>query len=209
MAESEGVVKYRLDFQQAEAPEPALIDSVNSWRRILYQLALVGSDPNRYGGLGFGNVSRRVRAFEPTFVISGTQTGHLSVLRSEHYCFVSDCDSDRNTVVGRGPIRPSSEALTHGALYDGDSSIQCVLHAHSPDIWSQAQRLGLPSTRQDIEYGTPAMAAEVRSLVAVPEAKRLGVIAMAGHQDGVLAFGGTEDQAGLALVAVLAWSYRS
>ena len=209
MAETEGVVKYRLDFEQGEAPEPALIDSVNSWRRILHQLALVGSDPNRYGGLGFGNVSRRVHVGEPAFVISGTQTGHLSELHPEHYCLVSDCDAQSNTVVARGTIRPSSEALTHGALYDADPSIQCVLHAHSPDIWNQARRLGLPTTRQDIEYGTPAMAAEVGSLAARPEAQRLGVLAMAGHQDGVLAFGGDEEQAGLALVAVLAWSYRA
>ncbi len=140
MAETEGVIKYRLDFTRGPASPRSLIDSINAWRRILYQLELVGSDPNRYGGLGFGNVSRRVRAGEPAFVISGTQTGHLPALGPAHYCLVSHCDPHCNAVTAQGPIRPSSEALTHGALYDADPGIQCVLHVHSPDIWNQAQR---------------------------------------------------------------------
>ena len=208
MAETEGVVKYQLDFSVGPAPEASLLLGVNAWRRLLYQLALVGSDPRRYGGLGFGNVSRRVRSGEAVFVVSGTQTGHLAVLRPEHYCLVNACEPGRNTIAAMGPIKPSSEALTHGAVYDAAPSVQCVLHVHSPDIWANTQRLGLPATRQNIEYGTPAMAEEVRELVANAAVNRPRVIAMAGHQDGVLAFGESEDSAGLALVEVLARAYR-
>lgn len=209
MAEREGVVRYRLDYQPGTPPDWHVIDPVNAWRRVLHHLELVGGGlAGRYGGLGFGNVSARLPEGGGSFAVSGTQTGHIQELGAQHYCVVIRCDAEHNTIVARGPIRPSSEALTHGALYDADPAIQCVLHVHSPDIWERADVLDLPSTRQNVEYGTPEMAVEVGTLVSEAARRGVPVIAMAGHQDGVLAFGRTADEAGLAVVRILALSYR-
>ena len=202
MAETEGVIKYRLEFRQAPAPAAGLIGEINGWRDVLHRLGLLGQEPGRYAGLGFGNVSLRL-ADGSGFVISGTQTGHLGRLGAQHYCLVTRCEPEHNRIIAQGPVRPSSEALTHGALYAADPQIRCVLHAHSPDIWTLRDRLGLAATGAEVPYGTPAMAIQVQELLRGPAARQ-GIFAMAGHEDGVVAFGPDPEAAGGVLVSYLA-----
>ncbi|MEN8821863.1 MAG: class II aldolase/adducin family protein, partial [Abyssibacter sp.] len=62
MAEQEGVIKYRLDFQPADAPcDSVAFRSLRAWRAVLHRLALVGQQPDRYLGYGYGNVSLRAQ----------------------------------------------------------------------------------------------------------------------------------------------------
>lgn len=205
----EGVIKYTLDFESGPRTAWAELAELNAWRQVLYRLALIGADPDRYEGLGFGNVSRRVGPFrgEPRqrrFLISGTQTGHRDRLRAEHYVLVTECDPQRNRVAAKGPIKPSSESLTHGALYAVDAQLRAVLHAHSPDIWQAAMELGLPVTDHRVAYGTPAMAEEMQRLYRQPEVRDGGVIVMGGHPDGVVSFGAGLSVAGNVMVRTLA-----
>ncbi len=197
--EREGVVKYRLDFRSGPAPRWAGYPRLESWRRVLFYLRLVGKDPGRYGGLSYGNLSQR---FGSGFVISATQTGGMALLAPDHYCLVERADIEANRVVARGVHPPSSEALTHGAVYQAAPRAQVVMHGHCPDIWRHAERLGLPKTPPGAAYGTPALATAVRRLVeTLPVA---AVLVMAGHPDGVLAYGASPEQAGRLLVTTLA-----
>lgn len=205
----EGVIKYALEFQSGPAVAAAELTELNAWRQILYRLGLVGADPARYAGLGFGNVSRRVGPFgtpagRRRFLISGTQTGAMASLHAEHYVLVSECDPRNNRVVACGPVRPSSEALTHGALYATDPQLRAVLHVHSPEIWQAAMALGLPVTDHRVGYGTPAMAEEMQRLYRQPEVRDGGIIVMGGHAEGVVSFGAGLSVAGSVLVKTLA-----
>lgn len=195
---AEGVVKYRAEFTPGPAPDWAPLAELDAWRSWLFRLGLTGLDPARYDGLAYGNVSRRLDGRR--FLISGTQTGGIERLGPAHYCEVVDFDTGRNLIVAAGPIRPSSEALTHAAAYQAADSIRCVLHGHSPDIWNRAESLGLPVTDPAIAYGTPEMAAAVADLLRVPETH---VIVMGGHRDGIIAVGGSVAEAGLPLVRAL------
>jgi hypothetical protein len=58
---------------------------------------------------------------------------------------------------------------------------------HSPAIWN-AQRHVLPTTRDDVLYGTPEMGYEMLRLHKRKALGRQGVVIMGGHQDGVIAF---------------------
>nr|WP_282571352.1 class II aldolase/adducin family protein [Methylonatrum kenyense] len=151
--------------------------------------------------MGFGNVSCRRGS---GFIISGTQTGERESLAVDGYCQVTDCDPTVNRVEASGPVRPSSEALTHGAVYRARPQAGCVLHGHSSEIWQRATNLGLAVTDAAVTYGTPAMAAEVARLLDAAGMADSGVFAMGGHEDGVIAFGPDEDTAGGLLVAALA-----
>lgn len=206
MEAAEGVIKFDLDYQSGPALAPSAIAVLNSWRRILFLLQLIGQDRQRYGGLGYGNLSQRLApdAAGDTagFVISGTQTGGLPLLLAQHYTRVLACDTARNRVVARGPAKPSSECLTHATLYDLDAGIQCVMHVHSPEIWRHAHALALPLTDPEVAYGTPQMAYEVQRIY--PRAAQRGVFVMAGHKDGVVAVGSSVAQAGHRLVDSLA-----
>lgn len=209
MDPQEGVIKFDLQFTPAP-PLPAMeLAELNGWRSLLFMLGLTGQDPRRYEGFSYGNVSLRLPPYaasplERPFVVSGTQTGALPELAPEHYAVVRSCDPQRNRVVAEGPVRPSSEALTHGALYALDPSLRCVLHVHSPLLWRHAVHLELPMTDPVAAYGTPAMAAEVARLYAEPTVREGGILAMGGHEDGLVAFGPSAEAAGTALVRWLA-----
>jgi ribulose-5-phosphate 4-epimerase/fuculose-1-phosphate aldolase len=201
--ELEGVVKYCLEFTPAPAPDWALLAGLDAWRTLLFWLGLTGHDPQRYGGLAYGNVS--VRQEGRRFLVSGTQTGAIPQLTAEHYCRVLDFDTARNRIVAEGVIHPSSEALTHAAVYRASAAIRCVLHVHTPELWRQAARLGLPVTHPAIAYGTPAMALEVEALLRDAGVR---VIAMGGHLDGIIAVGASVEDAALPLLSALAEAVR-
>lgn len=208
-ANREGVIKFDLDYRAGPVPDREQLADLNAWRQVLYRLGLVGQDPERYEGLGFGNVSRRTGTFsgdahQRRFIISGTQTGTLQHLTAEHYVLVDECWPEQNRVRAIGPIRPSSESLTHAALYAADHQLRAVLHAHSPEIWQAAMTLGLPVTDHRVAYGTPDMAAEMQRLYADPGIRDGGIIVMGGHADGVVSFGPGLDVAGQVMVRALA-----
>jgi hypothetical protein len=204
--EIEGVVKFHLDFQRRPLPDIAThITELNAWRHILFRLGLTGRDPARYGGLAYGNVSCRAENGE--FIVSGTQTGGKHHLSANDYCRVLNFNLDENRLGAEGSIEPSSEALSHGAIYAALPQASCVLHVHSAEIWQRAERLGLPVTDASIAYGTPEMGRAVSA--AAVENTEIGIIVMGGHQDGVLAFAERVDQAALRLLQCLAKALAS
>ncbi|MDE2088738.1 MAG: class II aldolase/adducin family protein [Gammaproteobacteria bacterium] len=207
MPAQEGVTKFDLQFTSS-APLPFdELRALNAWRTIFHRLDLIGRDPLRYGGVGFGNVSGRLAPFDgpaPRFAITGTQTGHLPVLDERHYAVVLATDPVRNRVVAQGPVPPSSESLTHGMLYKLDDEIRYVFHVHCPEIWRNAHALGIPVTDPSVAYGTPAMAAEIKRLFKAAGVGEQKVFAMGGHEDGVIAFGCSAQCAGTIIVRCLA-----
>lgn len=200
-SEREGVIKFDLACQPGPPPAAALLRELDAWRTIFRRLGLLGQDPSRYEGLGFGNLSRRAEA-ATAFIISGTQTGGRERLAPADYVTVTACDPLRNRVAASGAIPPSSEALSHGVLYQANPRIAWVMHLHSPEIFAAGDRLGLPVTDPAAPYGSPAMAAEIRRLA--PLSGWPGLLVMGGHADGILAFGATADETGALVVRTLA-----
>ena len=205
LSNREGVIKFQLDFQEGPSPDEGFLLELNAWRTIFRQLGLIGQDPARYDGYGFGNLSRRLPGQSgPAFLISGTQTGHLTNLLPEHYATVHQCDPVANRLKSSGQTQPSSEALSHGVLYQSNPEILWVMHLHSPDIFPQRTPLGLPCTDPSAAYGTPAMAAEIQRLANFHKQADPGLLVMTGHQDGILAYGSSAAETGLLVVETLA-----
>ena len=209
MSTTEGIIKFRLEYTPA-APLPAQqLRELNAWRKMLVMLKLIGQDPERYAGWGFGNISCRLEPFDAPpelrrYVITGTQTGEIADLRPEHFVVVTECHPAQNTTVAAGPIKPSSESMTHGAVYAADPQIRWVMHVHSPHIWRAAERLGIPVTDPSIPYGTPEMSAAVLKLFETTAVAERRIFSMGGHEDGIVSFGQTAEEAGVALLSVLA-----
>lgn len=205
----EGAIKFDLQYTRTGLPEAVSLDALNHWRNTLRKRGLIGQDPHRYDGYGYGNVSQRAHARQSarghrSFIISGTQTGHLDILDRNHYTLVESYDISSDTVVARGPVKPSSESLTHGMIYDMDEHILVVLHVHSPDIWCNATALGVPITDADVPYGTPGMAHEVERLFKDTDVRDKRIFSMGGHLDGIVSFGTTAQEAGEVLLNALA-----
>ncbi len=204
MTETEGVIKFRFTRRPGEAPTAAEVAELEGWRAVLHRLNLVGLDPGRYGGVGFGNLSRRSRpAPALEFIVTGSGTGARPHLDPADYARVTGWSLAANSVESVGPAAPSSESMTHAAVYQAAPQVDWVFHGHCPEIWEQASELGLPATPPEVEYGTPAMAEAVRGLVERHGSDGL-VLAMTGHRDGVIAMGATSNATGSALIGVLA-----
>ncbi len=204
MIEQEGLIKYELDFTPSSAIEGEAFRELNAWRRIFYQLDLIGQDPQRYGGLGFGNISCRfidgqTQKHSSSFLITGSQTAHLSTLSASHYVLVQECDVKNNRVNAVGPIKPSSESLTHCAVYQCDPAVNAVIHVHSPEIWDNAEQLNIPGTDSSARYGTPEMARQIQHLLSISGSSS-GVIVMRGHTNGVISYGTSLDDASIGLI---------
>lgn len=212
----EGVIKFEAAHELRPLERACYVDiacKLVAWREIMAKTQLVGQDPARYGGAGYGNVSARVGPPSAgqgrrAFVVTGTQTGGTAHLTLDEFCVVERYDYARNTVRSYGSILPSSESMTHGAIYDLSPHVRFVLHAHTPTIWRRARDLRLPTTDAAVPYGTPEMAREVGRLYRASALAERRVFAMGGHEDGIIAFGHTAEAAGHALVGELARAYE-
>ena len=179
----EGTIKYRLSWQKGHAPVSPDLPELIAARNILYKQKLIGVYEN---GIGYGNVSCRYSGH--SFVVSGTQTGHLPILNEEHFTLVTDCDPAQNTLTCTGPVKASSEAMTHYSFYDSLTDINCVLHVHHSGFWKN-NLFKLPTTAEGIAYGTPEMAGEIKRILQDTAMNSEGVIIMAGHEEGIFFYG--------------------
>ena len=194
----EGVVKYHCNWEEADPVAAGNIADLMTWRERLHSWGLIGVYEN---GIGFGNVSVRL-GNSCQFVISGTQTAHLSALGPESYCIVTEFNLEQNFLGCRGPVQASSESLTHAALYLHREDVGGIIHVHNPKLWQQLL-FKVPTTRKEIPYGTPQMALEMFRLFEEENLADRKILAMAGHEDGIICFGSTLDEAGKVLSAVI------
>ncbi|EAW36366.1 class II aldolase/adducin family protein [Lyngbya sp. PCC 8106] len=187
----EGVIKYHCHWLKDKSVQPEIIQELMQWRDHLYSLGLIGVYDN---GIGFGNISIRLQD-SLEFVVSGTQTGHLPHLTAEHYTRVTEFNLTENSLTCRGPIKASSESLTHAAIYSFESKIKAIIHIHHAEFWHKLL-FQVPTTRSEVPYGTPQMVAEMFRLFEQEDLSHLKILAMAGHEDGVLTFGESLKEAG-------------
>lgn len=205
MTIDEGYIKYESHWTEAPLPCAALAAELERWRAPLYDAGLVGHYAHL--NVGYGNLSIRAGT-AGQFVITGTQTGHLARTAAEHYALVTRADSAGNTIWSTGPVRASSEALTHAALYGLSAEIGAVVHVHDARLWKR--HLGkLPTTDASVAYGTPSMAEEFERLWSgtpgqdtppdsagdAPRSRRGvsfregGLAIMGGHEEGIVSVG--------------------
>ena len=180
----EGYIKYQIDWEKGPPVEGNYLDLIAA-RNELFDLGLIGIYEEE--NIGYGNVSKRLENGNE-FVVSGTQTGGIPELKAEHFTKVTAWDLAANTLSCIGPLKASSESLTHAAIYDCDPEITAILHIHDETMWRDLMDI-FPTTAEEVPYGTPEMALEVFRLYKEPDLKNLGVFVMKGHFEGVFAFG--------------------
>jgi len=211
---NEGVVQFHLEHTITTLKwhrNDRVFCQLAAWREIMAQTNLLGKNQRYYQGAGYGNVSGRLGPpsqprGQRAMLISGTQTSGYREICLDDFCVVERYDAARNWVKSRGQTPPSSETLTHGAIYDLSPRIRFVLHAHSPSIWQQATALRIPITAADVLQGTPEMAQEVHRLYKTTSLGEKRILCMGGHEDGVIAFGHTVAESGQTLLTFLSFA---
>lgn len=193
---TEGYIKFRCDWKQEEIQIPEeLFRKLEVARSRLYELELIGMNPD---GIGFGNISVRTDK-QKSFFITGSATGQHPRLNPEHYALVSGYSFKLNSVSCLGLTKASAESLTHAAVYESLPEVGAVVHVHCFWMWKKLLNI-YPTTSADVEYGTPEMAYAVKEVAGKTTSHFEKIIIMGGHQEGILAFANTLEEAVTAII---------
>jgi L-ribulose-5-phosphate 4-epimerase len=183
-------VKFSCECVAAEITSFDGLAELNAHRRKLLDLRLIGVDPH---GIGFGNLSVRDGATD-NFYVTGSATGGIQELTLSDCAKVVACDFETNRVRYEGSALPSSESLTHAAIYEADATAGAVIHCHDFKLWAAVLNQA-PTTPKAADYGTPEMANEIIQLFKRTDVQSRKIIVMAGHEAGILTFGKDLEQA--------------
>lgn len=141
--EAEGVIKYRLNLDQGAPPPSNVITELAGTHELCFKRGYVGQEDSAH----FGNISKRLpesplnkqsndSVWNVAFVITATQSSGLEPpLPAELFTTVHSVDLATGTLYAVGQSKPSSEAMTHMALYVAQPDLATVIHGHSPLIW--------------------------------------------------------------------------
>jgi hypothetical protein len=183
----EGVVKFNCHWSQSG---PVISDeqfeTINYWREVLFNMDLIGAYEN---GVGFGNMSIRTGGGNQ-FIITGSATGEIPELEPGHYVKVNSFNIDDNAVQCIGPLKASSESLTHAAIYLSEPGA----NVHSIDLWNELI-YKVPTTNPSMDYGTIGLAKDILRLFKDSDVFEKRIIVMAGDRAGILTFGHDMDEA--------------
>lgn len=187
----QGAVKFNCHWSQSG---PVISDEnyeiINYWREVLYNMDLIGAYEN---GVAFGNLSIRIPGGHQ-FFITGSSTGEITELEPGHYVKVVSFNIDDNAVQCIGPLKASSESLTHAAIYLADPGVNAVVHAHDLDLWNELI-YKVPTTNPAMEYGTSGLAKDILRLFTDSDVIEKRIIIMSGDRAGILTFGNDVDEA--------------
>ncbi len=182
----EGYIKFSLKQIRKDTIPKYKFLKINIYRKKLHDMGLIGMyKEGKNKGIGFGNISTRTK---DGFIITGSATGGIENLDIKHYSVVVSVDIDKNYLEYNGPVKPSSESMTHAAIYEQDKNINAVIHVHSLKLWKKLLNK-VPTTRKDTTYGTPEMAHEIERLFRKTDVKEKKIIVAAGHKEGIFTFG--------------------
>ncbi len=186
----EGYIKFDIQWEKT----PPLTDDLKQIIRVrnqLYAQGLIGYYEEHQ--VGYGNISI-LSPNPPQFIVSGTQTGDIPILNEDHFCRAVSWDLDTNTLACKGPVKASSESLTHAAVYACSPDIKAVIHVHHLELWKWMLSR-YPSTDPSVAYGTPEMAREVSRLYRTTRLPECASFAMSGHEEGIFTFAADLDTA--------------
>jgi Class II Aldolase and Adducin N-terminal domain len=177
-------VKFTYERARADIAPFDQLPDLNACRRKLCELRLIGIDSN---GVGFGNLSVRDCGTE-NFYVTGSATGGLPNLTLADVVRVVTYDFQKNWLRYEGSAIPSSESLTHAAIYGSDASTSAIIHCHESVLWRTLLDRA-PTTSKSVAYGTPEMAYEIMRLFKATDAPSRKILIMGGHEGGIVTFG--------------------
>ena len=183
-------VKFAYERAVPELAPFAGVVELNGCRQKLLERRLIGVDSS---GTSFGNLSLRDGA-TISFHITGSGTGGLRELTLADCAKVVAYNFEKNWLRYEGSTIPSSESLTHAAIYQADAKAAAVIHCHDSTLWA-ALLNEAPRTSNAVAYGTPEMAYETMRLFRFTDVQTRKILLMAGHEGGIVTFGRNLEEA--------------
>lgn len=187
----EGIIKFKYYCEDgSEEISDNLFDKINPVRNKLAEMGLIGQYDD---GLCYGNISIRESSTDE-FFITASGTSNIKTINKEHYVKIIACDTNKNLCRYKGKGLPSSETLTHAIIYNLCKEAKSVIHIHNKKLWEEL--IGkVPSTSKHARYGTIEMVEETKRLFDKGDAQKNKIIVMEGHEEGIISFGVSVNEA--------------
>ncbi|HZI54021.1 MAG TPA: hypothetical protein VFD56_09975, partial [Chitinophagaceae bacterium] len=80
-------------------------------------------------------------------------------------------------------------------IYESSAATNAVIHIHNLNLWNRLIHQ-VPTSSENIPYGTPEMANEIKRLFDETTLSTEKIIVMGGHQEGIISFGKDLEEAG-------------
>ncbi len=193
-----GIIKFRFNLKMSSPINEEHFLPIEKWRIIFHKMNLIGE--YKTTNVGFGNLSKRLLVGEEPFVITGTQTGHYPNLNGMQYCKVTKCNMTKLIIEAVGPIAPSSESLTHHAVYSKNPKINFVFHIHHIQLWNYMLKNKFPNTPEDIDHRSQAM---IEAAKKCTQENEVGIFAISSSEGSVIAYGKNAEDAGKLILETL------
>ncbi|MBS4013573.1 MAG: class II aldolase/adducin family protein [Bacteroidetes bacterium] len=188
---NEGVIKFDFLCKDKDYIIPQnVFEIINPVRNKLADENLIGQYTD---GLCYGNISIRANDSNE-FYISASDTGKIKKAGKEHYVRIHQCSIEENFCLFSGSGLPSSETLTHYIIYRYCKEVNSVIHIHNREIWLKLIDK-VPTTPKSAEYGTIDMVRAVENLFNNGSLQKSKILVMHGHEEGVVCFGESADEA--------------
>lgn len=184
----EEVIKFSYEFINQEVPKIDEIKSLNEIRQVFFERKLIGVGKD---GISYGNISQRLS--EKSFLITASQTGFKKILEPKDYVIIHNFDISRNKVLVSGINLPSSESLTHAAVYLANPLSMFVVHFHHKLLWTKFLSI-FPKTVPGAGYGSLELAQSLYEIVLSEKGKNNSIIILGGHQDGIIAYANQKEE---------------
>jgi ribulose-5-phosphate 4-epimerase/fuculose-1-phosphate aldolase len=182
----EGYIKFQAVWQQTEpVADDTALQALIEARQLLYGAGLIGQLPD---GIGYGNISQRLRPGSHEFIISGSATGGIAQLTTAHFALVTAVDIAGNQLYCAGPVIASSESMSHAAVYLRCPEAMAVIHVHHYPMWASLLD-NYPTTAPEATYGSPQMAFSIINLFDTTDLLSRKLLVMRDHPEGIIAFG--------------------
>ncbi len=187
----DGVIKFNYTCQDKDFEiKPRFYKKINHYRMLIKAQGYIGQYND---GICFGNLSIR-RGKSRHFIITASDTGKILNTLPQHYVEIINCDVINNLCCYKGSALPSSEALSHFILYNFSQEINAVIHIHNKALWEKLL-YKVPTSSPDVEYGTREMVQEIIRLLEYTDLSKEKILVMGGHEDGIICFGETIEEA--------------
>ena len=184
---SPSIVKFKVEFVSREIPQDDRVGELRDW---CVRFSDEGLTPQfQGGGRSLGNLSFRIRAGEPAFVITGSTLSSKQAMTPGDFVRVVRSDLEARTVYAAGTRDPSSESMMHFAIYERRPDVNAIFHGHDRDITASASLLEVPETEKEELSGTPELLEQVMRILGHEP-----FLVMKNH--GFLSLGSTMEEAG-------------
>ncbi|WNZ29966.1 MAG: class II aldolase/adducin family protein [Candidatus Bathyarchaeota archaeon] len=185
----EGRIRFNTIFVSDKIPDHKQINELAKWCETFQKMGLTPD----FEGKCTGNLSFRLKG---GFVITASGLETKENLCGECFVYVKKFEEETNKMFVKGKRNPSSEAMMHFLIYQTRKDVNAIFHGHNKSILINANKLGVPVTENEQDFGSIKLAKEALKVLG-----ENNLVALRNH--GFVSVGKTMREAGELALATL------